>query len=207
MVVGTEQSIIQTSKQVGDSLKELETPHIIPIFVGIALGVIFGSIPLRFPGIPAPVKLGLAGGPLIVALVMARLGKVGPILSYMPSSAKMLLREFGIAIFLACVGLKAGERLWGTLRSGDGFLWMLCGAMITFIPLVIVGIVARAWKKMNFMTICGVLSGSMTDPPALAYSTQISGNDAPSIAYATVYPLTMLLRVVIAQLIVLLSLG
>ncbi|MBF0312963.1 MAG: putative transporter [Oligoflexia bacterium] len=206
-VVGLDTAIGDVAQEVGNQAQALDRSHIMPIFVGIALGVIVGSIPFALPNIPAPVKLGLAGGPLLVAIMMGRFGKVGPILSYMPSSAKMLLREFGISIFLACVGIKSGERLLEIITSGDGLKWMAFAALITFVPLLIVGILARAWKKMNYLTICGLLSGSMTDPPALAYATQISKHDAPSISYATVYPLTMLLRVVLAQIIVILFLS
>ena len=207
MVVGEATAIERAAKELGDSRDDLEKPQIVPIFVGIALGVLVGSWPIEIPGVPAPVKLGLAGGPLLVAILLARLGKVGPILVYMPNAAKSLLREFGIALFLACVGLKAGEKLVPVLMSRQGLLWVGLGALITIVPLLVAGIVARAAMKLDFVTITGVLSGSMTDPPALAYATQLFGSDAPSIAYATVYPLTMLLRVVLAQLFVLVGLG
>ncbi|MBF0299389.1 MAG: putative transporter [Oligoflexia bacterium] len=204
-MVGDSESIKVATAELGNSAEELDKPQIIPIFVGIALGVIVGTMPIAIPTMPAPVKLGLAGGPLIVALILGNLGKVGPILSYMPTPAKMLMREFGIALFLACVGLKSGEHLFKMLGNGDGFKWMLYGSLITFIPLLVVGIIARLFKKMNYLTICGLLSGSMTDPPALAFATGLTKHDAPSISYATVYPLTMLLRVVIAQLLVIMS--
>ena len=206
MVVGAAAAIDRAAKELGDSREDLEKPQIVPIFVGIALGVLVGSWPIDIPGVPAPVKLGLAGGPLLVAILLARLGKVGPILVYMPNAAKSLLREFGIALFLACVGLKAGEKLIPVLMSRQGLLWVGLGAIITIVPLVVAGIVARSVMKLDFVTISGVLSGSMTDPPALAYATQLFASDAPSIAYATVYPLTMLLRVVLAQLFVLVGL-
>ncbi|MBF0361555.1 MAG: putative transporter [Oligoflexia bacterium] len=204
-IVGDSESIQIATEELGNSAEELDRPQIIPIFVGIALGVIVGTMPIAIPTMPAPVKLGLAGGPLIVALILGSLGKVGPILSYMPTPAKMLLREFGIALFLACVGLKSGEHLFKILSNGDGFKWMLYGSLITFIPLFVVAIGARLFKKMNYLTLCGLLSGSMTDPPALAFATQITKHDAPSISYATVYPLTMLLRVVIAQILVIMA--
>lgn len=207
MVVGEEAAIGRAARELGDSGEELDRPQIIPVFLGIALGILAGSWPISIPGVPAPVKLGLAGGPLLVAILLARLGRIGPFLVYMPNAAKTLLREFGIALFLGCVGLKAGEKLVATVATPRGLLWVACGAVITIVPLVVAGIVARAVMKLDFVTICGVLSGSMTDPPALAYATQRFGSDAPSIAYATVYPLTMLLRVVGAQLFVLIALS
>lgn len=205
IVVGEAAAIEQAARELGDSSEELEKPQVIPVFIGIALGILAGSWPIGIPGVPAPVKLGLAGGPLLVAILLARLGKVGPFLVYMPNAAKTLLREFGISLFLACVGLKAGEKLIPVLASSRGLLWVALGAAITILPLVLAGIVARAAMKLDFVTICGVLSGSMTDPPALAYASQRFGSDSPSIAYATVYPLTMLLRVVVAQLFVLIG--
>ncbi len=207
MVVGLEQAIERAGRELGDSPQELDRPHIIPIFLGIAMGVIVGSIPFVFSGMPAPVKLGLAGGPLIVAILMGRIGRIGPFVSYMPNAAKKLLSEFGIALFLACVGLMAGERFFRILFEGDGLWWMALAATITLLPILIVGIVARAWKKLNYLTLCGLLAGSMTDPPALAFATQSLKNDAPSISYATVYPLTMLMRVIVAQILVLIMLG
>jgi putative transport protein len=207
VVVGPEPSLEQAAARLGDSVKDLETPHIIPIFVGIALGVLVGSIPFSLPHIPAPVKLGLAGGPLLVAIVMGRIGKLGPIISYMPNPAKNLLKEFGIALFLACVGLRGGERFVSILLEGDGLYWMALAALITVLPVLIVGVVLRLWRKTNYITLIGVLAGSMTDPPALAFATQLAGSDAPSVSYATVYPLTMLMRVVLAQIIVLVAMG
>lgn len=207
MLVGRDKDLDRAAAKLGDSIKALDTPHIVPIFVGITLGLIVGSIPFHVPYIPAPIKLGLAGGPLIVAIVMGRIGKIGPLLSYMPNPAKDLLREVGIALFLACVGLKSGERFAEVLLHGDGLYWMGLAALITFVPLFSVAVYARAVKKINYVSLCGVLAGSTTDPPALSYATQLSGNDAPSIAYATVYPLTMLLRVIIAQAIVIIGMG
>lgn len=207
MVVGEGAAIERAAHELGDSSEELERPQIIPVFVGIALGILAGSWPFHLPGIPAPIKLGLAGGPLLVAILLARLGRIGPFIVYMPNAAKTLLREFGIALFLACVGLKAGEKLFATVATPRGLLWVALGATITILPLVAAGIVARAVMKLDFVTICGVLSGSMTDPPALAYASQRFGSDAPSIAYATVYPMTMLLRVVGAQLFILIGLS
>ena len=203
LLVGEEEDINQAAKELGNSPKALNHPQIVPIFVGIALGVFFGSIPIALPSVPAPVRLGLAGGPLIIAILLSRMGRIGPLIYYMPLSANFMLRELGITLFLACVGLKAGDQFIHTLTDGDGLLWMGLAAMITFIPIMIVGFVARAFYKLNYASICGVLAGSMTDPPALAFANSMAGSDAPSVSYATVYPLTMLLRVFTAQLLVL----
>ena len=206
LVVGESKAIDNAAKELGNSPKQLNHPQIVPIFVGIALGVILGSWPVQFPHMPAAVKLGLAGGPLIAAILLSRLGRLGPLIWYMPLSANFMLREMGIVLFLACVGLKAGDQFVATLMQGPGFYWMGCAALITLLPILIVGIVARAIYKLNYMTLCGVLSGSMTDPPALAFANTIASSDAPSISYATVYPLTMLLRVLSAQLLVIIFL-
>lgn len=202
-LVGYEEKVERASEHLGNAVQDLDRPHIIPIFIGIALGVVVGSIPFQIPSVPAPVKLGLAGGPLLVAIILGRIGRIGPFLSHVPNGAKKLLAEFGISLFLAAVGLKSGERFVDLLVSGDGLLWMAWGSLITMIPLLVVGVVARLWKRLDFVSISGLLSGSMTDPPALAYATSMVGNDSPSITYATVYPLTMILRVLLAQLIVL----
>lgn len=203
VIVGNEEAIGRVSKALGNSVKQLNHTELIPIFVGIALGVLFGSIPVAFPGIPAPVKLGLAGGPLLVAIILSRIGRIGPLLWYMPNNANFAIREIGIVLFLACVGLHSGAKFMDTLVHGDGLKWMLFASVITVAPLLIVGLVARIVLKTNYVSICGLLSGSMTDPPALAFANTIAGSDAPSISYATVYPLTMLMRVVCAQLLVL----
>ena len=202
VVVGVEQAVERAAAELGDAVQELDRPHLVPIFLGIALGVIVGSIPFVLPTMPAPVKLGLAGGPLVVAILLGRVGRIGPFVNYMPNPAKKVLAEFGIAIFLACVGLKSGARFVEILTTGSGVRWMALAALITFVPIMTAAVVARAWKKLNYVSICGLISGSMTDPPALAYATDLVGSDAPSITYATVYPLTMLLRVVIAQVLV-----
>ena len=203
IVVGDDDSLQRASALLGNSIKTLHHPEVVPIFVGIALGIILGSWPVQFPGMPAPVRLGLAGGPLLAAIFLSRLGRIGPIIWYMPQSANFILRELGITLFLSCVGLKAGDQFLSTLVAGPGLVWMGCAALITLLPLLIVGFVARAVYKYNYMTICGVLAGSMTDPPALAFANTIAASDAPSISYATVYPLTMLLRVITAQMLVL----
>jgi putative transport protein len=206
MVVGEGPQIEAVAAVVGDSPKALESPQPIPFFIGITLGVIVGSIPLALPGLPAPVRLGLAGGPLVVAILLSRLSHTGRVVWYMPPTANHMLREVGITLFLAAVGLKSGERFVEVLLSGEGWRWLLFGAVITAVPLLIVGFVARLWRRLNYTELCGLLAGSMTDPPALAFAQQSTNSDAPAVAYATVYPLVMLLRVFSAQLIVFLLL-
>lgn len=203
-MVGEEADIARAAEFFGNSVKELNHTNLIPIFVGIIFGVLLGMYPFQLGSMPTPVRLGLAGGPLLVAIILSRIGRIGPLLWYMPANANALLRELGIALFLACAGLKAGEHFFHILREGDGLKWMLCGAAITLVPLLLVGFAARLLGKLNYLNLCGLLSGSMTDPPALAFANAVTGSDAPSIAYATVYPLTMLLRIVVAQLLVLL---
>ncbi len=200
LVVGEESAIDSVARELGNSPKTLNHPQILPVFVGIALGIILGSWPLHVPHMPAAVKLGLAGGPLLVAIFLSRLGRLGPLIYYMPLSANFMLREVGIVLFLACVGLKSGGQFVSTLTQGPGLYWMACAALITLVPLMVVGFIARSIYKLNFMSLCGVLAGSMTDPPALAFANSMAASDAPSISYATVYPLTMLLRVLAAQL-------
>lgn len=202
MVVGEEPRIAAVAAAVGNSNKALNSPQPIPFFLGIALGVIVGSIPLVIPGLPAAVKLGLAGGPLVVAILLSRVANTGPLVWYLPVNANHMLREVGITLFLAAVGLKSGGKFMEVLLGGDGLRWLLFGAVITAVPLVLAGVIARAWKKLNYAELCGLLAGSMTDPPALAFAQQTTGSDAPAVAYATVYPLVMLLRVFSAQLIV-----
>jgi putative transport protein len=199
LAVGEESAIRAVANELGDSPKRLNFPQIIPIFVGIALGVILGSWPVSLPGVPAPVKLGLAGGPLVVAILLSRLGNIGPLVWHMPISANFILREIGIVLFLACVGLQSGNRFVETLTQGPGLQWALYGAAITFVPLFLVALFARMIYKLNYMSLCGLLAGSMTDPPALAFATGMTSSEAPSVSYATVYPLVMLLRVLAAQ--------
>ena len=204
LAVGTEENINKITPRLGNSLRTLNHPEIVPVLVGIALGVILGSFPLYFPGMPAPVKLGLAGGPLVVAIILSRIGRIGPIVWYLPISANFMIRELGIVLFLTAVGLMSGDKFVSTLVQGHGLYWMAMATMITFIPIMIVGLIARYFYKMNYLSLCGVLAGSMTDPPALAFATNIvSHSDAPNISYATVYPLVMLLRVLSAQIMVL----
>jgi putative transport protein len=202
-VVGSEEGVAQVGELVGNKPKVLDHPHVLPVFVGILLGVILGGLPIVLPGMPAPVRLGLAGGPLIVALILSQVGRLGPLIWYLSPSANLVLREIGIVLFLACVGLKSGSRFLEVLLSGSGFYWMAAGAVLTFVPLMIVGLVARRFFKLDYPTICGVLAGSMTDPPALAFATSITKSDQPLVAYAAVYPLVMILRVFIVQVLVL----
>ena len=201
-VVGTETAIAEVEKVLGNSLKRLNSPNLFPIFLGIFLGVILGSIPFVFPGVPQPIKLGLAGGPLIVSILISRFGPKYKLVTYTTMSANLMLREIGIALFLACVGLGAGDGFIETVVNG-GYKWVGYGILITLIPLLIVGVVGRLVFKMNYFTLTGLMAGSMTDPPALAYANESSGNDIPSVSYATVYPLTMFLRVLSAQLMIL----
>lgn len=201
-VVGTEGAIDEVEKVLGNSLKRLDHPNLFPIFLGIVLGVILGSIPVVFPGVPQPIKLGLAGGPLIVSILISRFGPKYKLVTYTTMSANLMLREIGIALFLACVGLGAGAGFVDTVVGG-GYKWIGYGILITLVPLFIVGIIARVVFKTNFFSIAGLIAGAMTDPPALAYANESSGNDIPSVSYATVYPLTMFLRVLCAQLMIL----
>jgi putative transport protein len=188
----------------GNSPRTLTHPQLIPVFVGIALGVLVGQFPIRIPGMPVPVKLGLAGGPLLVAIALSRIRRIGPLSWYMPISANFMLRELGIILFLACVGLRAGDRFVETLLHGEGLLWMACGAAVTLVPILAVAAFARLRMRMDAMTLFGLLAGSMTDPPALSFANSLAPSSAAAIAYATVYPLVMLLRVVSAQVLIVL---
>lgn len=201
-VVGTEKNVGNVEKILGNSLRRLREPNLVPIFLGIALGILLGSIPFTFPGIPQPVKLGLAGGPLIIAILISRFGPHYKLVTYTTMSANLMMREIGISLFLACVGLDAGNGFVETVVNG-GYAWIGYGFIITFLPLIIVGMIARVIYKINYFTLMGLIAGSTTDPPALAYSNAVAGNDMPSVGYATVYPLTMFLRVLTAQLLVL----
>lgn len=203
MVVGELVAVERVEKMLGNTLKRLNEPHLITIFVGIFLGILFGSIPVYFPSMPMPVKLGLAGGPLIVAILIARFGYRIKLVTYTTQSANLMLREIGISLFLASVGIASGGKFVETVVSADGLLWIGCGFLITTLPLLIVGIIGRKFLKMNYFTLMGLLAGSSTDPPALAYSNSVAGNDAPAVAYSTVYPLTMFLRVIMAQILIL----
>ena len=202
-VVGNIDDINRLAEKMGNSMKRLNQPNMFTMFIGIFLGIIVGSIPIAFPGMSVPTKLGLAGGPLIVAILMSRWGYKIKLITYTSTSASMMLREVGICLFLASVGIGAGENFVGTVFNTTGAQWVLYGFLITFIPLIIVGCIARAKYKLNYYSILGLLSGSYTDPPALAYGNKTANNDAPAVAYSTVYPLTMFLRVVTAQILIL----
>ncbi|WP_421919104.1 putative transporter [Marinifilum sp.] len=201
-IVGEKSALPQVSKLLGNSVKELSHPNILPIFMGILLGVLIGLIPIHIPGLPAPAKLGLAGGPLLIALILGHTGRIGKMDFYMTPSANLFIRELGIVLFLACVGLSSGKHFIETLLN-EGYIWMLYGVIITFVPLITFAIIARI-LKINYLSICGLLSGSMTDPPALEFANSIAPVQAQSTAYATVYPLVMFLRVLLAQVLVLL---
>lgn len=202
-VVGAEEAIVRVSKVLGDSMRRLNEPNLIPIFLGIFLGILLGSIPFMFPGVPQPVKLGLAGGPLIVAILISRFGPQYKLVTYTTMSANLMLREVGISLFLAAVGLGAGEGFVSTIVNDGGYAWIGYGFLITLIPLLIVGVIARWIYKVNYFTLAGLIAGSTTDPPALAYADALVANDRPAVGYATVYPLTMFLRVLTAQLLIL----
>lgn len=202
-VVGTQEGLDRITKVLGNSLKRLEVPDIAPIFIGIVLGIIVGTIPFQIPNIPVPVKIGLAGGPLIVALLLSRFGNKLYLNNYTTISANLMIRELGITLFLASVGLSSGSILIKAFEGGGGFYWIGLGIVITIIPLLLVGIIAKRYFKKNYFEICGLLAGASTDPPALAFALKIAGNDVPSATYATVYPLTMILRIVVAQLLIL----
>lgn len=204
MVVGPQDAVDRVAGLLGNQLKRLDHPNIVTIFVGILCGILFGSLPLAIPGIPTPIKLGLAGGPLIISILIGRFGHKVKLVTYTTMSANLMLREVGLALFLASVGIKAGESFVQTVVEGDGLLYVGIGFLITIIPLIIMGIVARWRHKLNYYTLMGLIAGSNTDPPALAYANQVSSNDAPAVGYSTVYPLSMFLRILTAQLLILL---
>ena len=203
-VVGDESSIENVAREVGNSLRRLYEPNLVSIFAGIILGILVGSIPFKIPGVSNPLKLGLAGGSLIVAMLLSKFGHIFSIVPYTTTSANLMLRETGIVLFLSSVGLKAGEKFIASLSSSEGFVWMGYGAIITVLPIILTGIFAIKWLKYNYFEVCGLLAGSMTDPPALAYANKLAQSETPAVAYATVYPLVMFLRIFIAQLLILL---
>jgi putative transport protein len=203
MVVGPQDAVDRVASLMGDSLKRLDHPNIVTIFVGIFLGIVFGSLPIAFPGIPTPVKLGLAGGPLIVSILIGRFGYKLKLVTYTTMSANLMLREIGIALFLASVGVKAGANFVQTVVEGDGMLYVGCGFLITMIPLLVMGVFGRYYYKINYFKLMGLMAGSTTDPPALAYANQVTGSNAPAVGYSTVYPVTMFLRILTAQLLIL----
>jgi putative transport protein len=202
-LVGEEAAIEQAAEVLGNSVRQLNETSFASIFVGITVGILFGLYPWSLPGVPMPLRLGLAGGPLIIAILMGRMGKIGPLVIHMPINANTAFRELGIIFFLACVGLGAGAKFVETAFSATGLQWMALGAAVTTIPLLVVGVIARKWLKVNYLTLVGVLAGSMTDPPALAFANKLVNSDYPSLSYANVYPLTMLLRILVAQMAVL----
>lgn len=207
MVVGPQDAIERVANLLGNQLRRLDHPNIVTIFVGILCGILFGSLPIAIPGMPTPVKLGLAGGPLIISILIGRFGHKVKLVTYTTMSANLMLREVGLVLFLASVGIKAGENFVQMVVEGDGVLYVGLGSLITFIPLLITGIIARWHHRVNYFTLMGLIAGSNTDPPALAYANQIAGNDAPAVGYSTVYPLTMFLRILTAQLLILLMAG
>lgn len=207
MVVGPEDAVNRVAAVMGNSIKRLDAPNIATIFVGVFIGILFGSIPVAIPGIPVPIKLGIAGGPLIIAILIGRYGYKVHLVTYTTTSANMMLREIGLMLFLASVGIKAGDGSLETVIQGDGVKYVYTGFLITIIPILIIGIIARKKYKFNYFTIMGMIAGTYTDPPALAYANSICSKEAPSIGYSTVYPLSMFLRIFTAQIIVLFFCG
>lgn len=207
-LVGRPEAIDAVAAELGNAQQKLQQVQMLPVFIGIGLGVLLGSIPLFIPGFPAALKLGLAGGPLIMALILGRIGSIGKLYWFMPPSANLALRELGIVLFLAVVGLKSGGDFVATLTQGDGLSWIAYGIFITAIPLLTVGVLARMLAKMNYLTLCGMLAGSMTDPPALAFANNLHATSgAAALSYATVYPLVMFLRIITPQLLAVLFWG
>ena len=207
MVVGPEDAVNRVANMMGNSIRRLDAPNIATIFIGIVIGILFGSLPIAIPGMPVPMKLGIAGGPLIIAILIGRYGYKVHLVTYTTTSANMMLREIGLVLFLASVGIKAGAGFWETVVQGDGLLYVLSGFLITIIPILIVGTVARMRYKFNYFTIMGMLAGTYTDPPALAYANSVCSKEAPAVGYSTVYPLSMFLRILTAQIIVLFFCG
>ena len=207
MVVGPEDAVNRVSDMMGNSIRRLDAPNIATIFIGIIIGIVFGSLPIAIPGMPVPLKLGIAGGPLIIAILIGRYGYKIHLVTYTTTSANMMLREIGLVLFLASVGIKAGNGFWNTVVQGDGLLYVLTGFLITVIPILIVGPIARMRFKFNYFTIMGMIAGFYTDPPALAYANSVCTKEAPAVGYSTVYPLSMFLRIFTAQTIVLFCCG
>ncbi|SFW18413.1 putative transport protein [Prevotellaceae bacterium HUN156] len=207
MAVGPEDAVDRVANKMGNSIRRLNTPNIATIFVGIIIGIIFGSLPIAIPGMPVPMKLGIAGGPLIIAILIGRYGYKIHLVTYTTTSANMMLREIGLVLFLASVGIKAGAGFFETVVQGDGLLYVLTGFLITIIPILIIGPIARMKFKFNYFTIMGMIAGTYTDPPALAYANSICSKEAPAVGYSTVYPLSMFLRIFTAQIVVLFFCG
>ena len=207
LVVGPEENVNRVAEIMGNSVKRLDAPNIATIFIGIMVGIIFGSLPFAIPGMPVPLKLGIAGGPLIIAILIGRFGYRMKLVTYTTTSANMMLREIGLVLFLASVGIKAGAGFWDTVVQGDGLKYVGCGFLITVIPILIIGTIARLKFKFNYFTIMGMLAGTYTDPPALAYANASCSKEAPAVGYSTVYPLSMFLRIFTAQIVVLFFCG
>ena len=207
MVVGPEDSVNRVADMMGNSIRRLEAPNIATIFIGIIIGILFGSLPIAIPGMVVPLKIGIAGGPLIIAILIGRYGYKIHLVTYTTTSANMMLREIGLVLFLASVGIKAGAGFWNTVTEGDGLLYVLTGFLITVIPILIVGPLARLRLKLNYFTIMGMIAGTYTDPPALAYANSSCSKEAPAVGYSTVYPLSMFLRIFMAQTIILVCCG
>ncbi len=207
MVVGPEDNVNRVAEMMGNSVKSLNAPNIATIFVGIMVGIIFGCLPIAIPGMPVPMKLGLAGGPLIIAILIGRFGYRVKLVTYTTTSANMMLREIGLVLFLASVGIKAGAGFWDTVVAGDGLKYVYTGFLITVIPILIIGTIAKLVYRFNYFIVMGMIAGTYTDPPALAYANQICTREAPGVGYSTVYPLTMFLRILTAQILVLFFCG
>lgn len=207
MVVGPEDAVNHVADMMGNSIRRLDAPNIATIFIGIIIGILFGSMPIAIPGMPIPLKLGIAGGPLIIAILIGRYGYKVHLVTYTTTSANMMLREIGLVLFLASVGIKAGAGFWNTVAEGDGLLYVLTGFLITVLPILVTGTLARVKYKLNYFTIMGMMAGTYTDPPALAYANSTCSKGAPAVGYSTVYPLSMFLRIFTAQTIVLVCCG
>ncbi|PQO38329.1 putative transporter [Blastopirellula marina] len=206
-LVGRKEDIKRASALLGNSVNALNATHFVPFFAGIAAGIALGTMPINVPGLPEPLRLGLAGGPLLVAILVGRLGQIGPLVWHMPRNANLAIREFGIALFFASVGLMAGPKFFSVVFSPIGLQWLLAGALVTLIPLITVGLFARCVLRMNFVAISGLFAGSMTDPPALTFATNICQAESPAVTYAAVYPLTMVLRIMTVQILAVLFFG
>ena len=207
LVTGTEKNIERFKDVVGAQVKHLDHPNVGAIFFGILIGIIVGQIPIPIPGITVPVKLGLAGGPLVVAILIGAVGYRYKINTYVSTSANLLLREVGLVLFLSSVGIQAGASFWNTITQGDGVHYVWMGFLITTVPILLVGVFARLKMKLNYFTLMGLIAGSNTDPPALAFANATAGNNAPAVGYSTVYPLAMFMRILLAQLVLSVFLG
>lgn len=203
VAAGTEEGLSKLAEELGNSVKRLSEPPLIPIFLGLIIGALFGMmLQLNIPGMPGPIKLGLTGGPLVIGILLSRIGRVGSFIWFLPISANVLMRQFSLVLFLACVGLLSGKQFISTLVDGDGLTWMLLSMLITLVPVLVVGLVARFVTKLSYSTLCGMLAGSMTDAAALTFAQNVTGSEKPTLAYASVYPMAMILRVIIIQVMI-----